>query len=92
MSRFTTHRPRIPAALLALAAMAILLGLAMHGHHDDCHGYCWVCHSSLGEIGLPAVAVIIVVVWSTRILSHDTVLALNSLDANLHSAPRAPPC
>lgn len=92
MSRFTTHCLRILATVLALAAMAILLGLAMHGHHDDCHGYCWVCHSSLGKIGLPAVAFIIVVVWSARILPLDTILALNDPDANLHSAPRAPPC
>lgn len=87
------HDRRLPLvlAILALAAIAILLGLSAHGHHDECHDYCWVCHSSIGAIGLPAVSFLIIVVWSLHGRSLDIVRALHDLDANLHTAPRAPP-
>lgn len=85
-------RTRLTAVFLALVAVAILLGLGTHGHHDECYDYCWICHSSVAEIGLPAATVDIVVVWSSHTLAYDTILALHDLDANLHTAPRAPPC
>lgn len=92
MSSSPRQRFHLVAVVLALAAVGILLGLGSHGHHDECHDYCWVCHSFFGMVGLPAVAFTLLVVWTSRNSLHDSILALHDLDANLHTAPRAPPC
>lgn len=91
MNLSTNQRFRNIMAFLALAAVAILLGLGTHGHHDECHDYCWVCHSSLGVIGLPAATFLVVFVWVFRNSTHEFVRVLHEYDSNPHTAPRAPP-
>jgi hypothetical protein len=91
MNLSDNQRFRNIMAFLALAAVAILLGLGTHGHHDDCHDYCWVCHSSIGAIGLPAVTFLIVIVWVYRSITTELVRVLRTYESHPHSAPRAPP-
>lgn len=80
-------------ALLALTAVVILLGVAGHGHDDPCqHDECWVCHSSLGHIGLPAASFLVLVVWVYRSRALYALREPQDIDSSLHTAPRAPPC
>jgi hypothetical protein len=85
------YRFRLVPALLALAAMVILLGLAVHGHHDACHDYCWLCHLSLTAISLPTSVVRNVTNCSPVHFLEAAEVALPDPYCLIPSSPRAPP-
>lgn len=76
---------------LALLAMGVVIGAAVHVHHDDGALDCWLCIAAVGLIG--ATALIFVTIDERRVLS---VLApcphlLPSCYRLTHDASRAPP-
>ena len=48
---------------LVIAIMAVLVGVAVHGHADGCHDQCWACQASLHASVLPAIIVSFAITW-----------------------------
>ena len=71
--------------------MLALLGVAAHGHRDACHDSCWLCHSSLGSVGLPAVVITPLIVYAASYICIERIPALVGCDVDLSTSPRAPP-